>query len=142
MFRPSVAKFFRNFFGRKTGTIVNRRPSRRLQVEVLEDRVTPTGGIVVTTANDVVDDSDGLTSLREAIDLANSDPDASVITFGNGAGITGGTDFTDSTPDTITLGDDGELDISTALSITGPSESHHHQRKRFIAHLHDRRRRF
>jgi hypothetical protein len=36
---------------------------------------------VVTTAADVVDDGDGFLSLREAIALANEDPDPVVITF-------------------------------------------------------------
>ena len=41
MYRFSFAKFFRNLFGRKTGTIVKRATPRRLAVEVLEDRLAP-----------------------------------------------------------------------------------------------------
>jgi CSLREA domain-containing protein len=37
--------------------------------------------LVVTTVDDIVDSKDGLTSLREAILYANSDPDFSTITF-------------------------------------------------------------
>ncbi|MEM1299353.1 MAG: right-handed parallel beta-helix repeat-containing protein [Pseudomonadota bacterium] len=61
--------------------------------------------IVVTTLDDVVDDTDGLTSLREAVTLANSDADASAITFATG-------------PGTITLGGT-ELVLTTDLSIDG-----------------------
>jgi hypothetical protein len=72
---------------------------------------------VVTTKTDVVSDLDGLTSLREAITYANSDPDVNTITFGDGT-VRGGTNFTDATPDTILL-TGGELAITTSLTITG-----------------------
>lgn len=42
--------------------------------------------LIVTTAADVVDAFDGVTSLREAIAFANSDADASTITFAAGVG--------------------------------------------------------
>jgi len=44
---------------------------------------------VVTTLSDVLDLSDGLTSLREALALANSDPDGNTITFAEN--LSGGT---------------------------------------------------
>jgi hypothetical protein len=72
---------------------------------------------VVTTSTDVVNDLDGLTSLREALAFANSDPDTNTITFGDGT-ARGGTNFTDATPDTILL-TGGELAITTSLTITG-----------------------
>jgi len=68
-------------------------------------------GLVVTTADDVVDANDGVTSLREALDLANNTAGADVITFG-------GAVFTDATPDTITL-NNGQLEITDSVTITG-----------------------
>lgn len=56
-------------------------------------------------------------SLREAIGLANANPGADTITFGDGSDD-GGTDFTDDTPDTILL-TLGQLDISSSVTITG-----------------------
>lgn len=83
-----------------------------------------TASLVVTTSADVSDPTDGLTSLREALVLANSDPDDSEVTFGDGSGLTGGTDFTDGIGDTIaldwqTFGDAG-LEIASDVTIFGP----------------------
>lgn len=44
----------------------------------------PANTFVVTTTADIVDDTDGVTSLREAVLLANADPDHSLITFDAG----------------------------------------------------------
>ena len=79
--------------------------------------VAETPSLVVTTNGDVVNALDGLTSLREAITFANSNPDVSTITFGDGTSV-GGTNFTDGTPDTITLSL-GQITINTSLTITG-----------------------
>ncbi|QDS89046.1 Calx-beta domain protein [Rosistilla ulvae] len=78
-----------------------------------------TPSLVVTTDADIEDEFDGLTSLREAIAFANSNPDASTITFG-GDGTGGTTNFTDAIPDVITLGGT-ELTISSDITINGPS---------------------
>jgi parallel beta-helix repeat protein/predicted outer membrane repeat protein len=70
---------------------------------------------VVTTASDIVDPTDGLTSLREALDLANSTPGADAITFD-------GPVFTDQNPDTIDLSL-GQLTISDSVTISGTGAS-------------------
>ncbi len=80
--------------------------------------------LVVDTNSDV-DDGDysaGNLSLREAIKLANANPGADAITFGDGSG-NGGTDFTDGTPDTITLAGTELPTITDAVTITGPGAS-------------------
>lgn len=75
--------------------------------------------LVVTTSADVSDPTDDLTSLREALALANSNPDFSEISFGDGGSLTGGTDFTDATSDTITL-DGTELQILSDVKVNAP----------------------
>ena len=75
--------------------------------------------LVVTTELDVIDPTDDLTSLREAVAFANSNPNASVITFGDGSSLSGGTDFTDATADTITLGG-SQVSIITSATVDGP----------------------
>jgi len=76
--------------------------------------------LIVTTTEDVVDDSDGKTSLREAIAYANSAADADgngeandTITFASGAGEafeSGGTIF---------LGGNGQLQTTSNVTIIG-----------------------
>jgi Ca2+-binding RTX toxin-like protein len=88
------------------------------EVEDSVGMIVESPSLIVTTNSDVVDPFDGLTSLREAIAFANSDPDASMITFGDGLAISGGTDFTDSTADTILL-NNGVLTITTSVTISG-----------------------
>ncbi|MEP3232649.1 MAG: choice-of-anchor Q domain-containing protein, partial [Hyphomicrobiales bacterium] len=82
-----------------------------------------TPSLVVTTASDVVDAFDGLTSLREAIDFANSNADASVITFASGAGQAFEVEaLIRLTRGELTLSEDVTIDGSTAggeVVITG-----------------------
>ncbi len=66
-----------------------------------------TASLVVTRADDVTDPNDGLTTLREAVNTANSNPDASAITFA--PGIT-----------TVTL-TQGTLALTTFVTISGPA---------------------
>src|SRR5262249_49360320 len=66
--------------------------------------------LVVDTLADSTDPSDGKTSLREAIALANGAPGPNTIIFA--AGLTG----------TITL-TQGELIITDSVTITGPGAS-------------------
>ncbi|MFO1003987.1 MAG: choice-of-anchor Q domain-containing protein, partial [Planctomycetaceae bacterium] len=87
------------------------------EVEDYVATIQEAASLIVTTNSDSSTSTDGLTSLREAIAYANSDPDASVITFGDGSG-NGGTNFLDNAPDTITL-IAGEMVIATSLTITG-----------------------
>lgn len=74
-----------------------------------------TPSLVVTTTDDIVDATDGLTSLREALNFANNTAGADTITFG-------GPVFTDATPDTITLGL-GQLRITDSVTISGTGAS-------------------
>lgn len=66
---------------------------------------------VVTTTDDIVDATDGRTSLREALDYANNTPGADTITFG-------GPVFTDANPDTIAL-QLGQLNVTDSVTISG-----------------------
>lgn len=89
------------------------------QFEPLEDRTLLT--LLVVDTNSDVDDGDysaGNLSLREAVALANANSGADTITFGDGS-ASGGTNFLDASPDTITLGG-SQLDITDAVTITGP----------------------
>lgn len=98
-----------------------RKSTHPAAVESLEPRQV-LSNFAVTTASDVVDGSDGLLSLREAVTLAEADAAADTITFGDGSAIAGGTNFTDSTPDTITL-TGGQMKILNPVTITGSGAS-------------------
>lgn len=89
-------------------------PSLAAETE-LEQRALLAAFVVTSGADNTTADS--LTTLREAILLANSSPGADTITFGNGSG-SGGTNFTDGIADTITLSL-GQMSITDALMITG-----------------------
>lgn len=91
---------------------VSRRSSakiymRSLRCERLEDRHL-LAVVTVDTIDDVVDFSDGVTSLREAIFATNLVPGADEIRF----------DFGQDRPTTILLAE-GELEITDSLTITG-----------------------
>lgn len=104
-----------------TKGIVKSRRSRRTglsQLTLLKPR-TLLSAFVVNSAADNTTSGDGLTTLREAIALANANPGADTITFGDGTSV-GGTNFTDSTPDTIAL-TLGQLEITDSVTITGLS---------------------
>ncbi|MEM6848090.1 MAG: cadherin repeat domain-containing protein [Pseudomonadota bacterium] len=75
-----------------------------LDLGAVEARDTPS--LIVTTLTDVVDDQDGLTSLREAIAFANSQTGADTITFDSG--LSGTLRLTG-----------GELVITDAVTING-----------------------
>ena len=73
----------------------SRTPARRhqnsnaqLSFECLEDRtmLTTVPGLVVTTTVDVVDATDGVVSLREAITFANNQAGVDTVTFASGTG--------------------------------------------------------
>jgi hypothetical protein len=95
-----------------------RKPRRAfLTLEPLECRTVPAADITVTTLADVVDSEDGVISLREAIDMAESDPDPTTIDFD--PSIAGGTiNLTD-----FSAGNAGEGETSdgpSAFVITTP----------------------
>ena len=72
--------------------------------------------LIVTSATDVLDSSDNKTSLREAVLLANSNPDASTITFASGSGEA----FQNGGTVRLTM---GEIAITQELTIDGPDEA-------------------
>ncbi len=74
--------------------------------------VTEQPSLSVTTTSDVVSNTDGQTSLREAITYANTLPGTDTITFE-------GPLFSDATADTITLGGT-QIQISDAMTVEGP----------------------
>jgi hypothetical protein len=97
----------------------NSMPSLASETE-LEQRVLLAAFVVTSGADNTT--SDSVTTLREAILLANASPGADTITFGNGSG-SGGTNFTDGIADTITLSL-GQMSITGPVTITGQSSAH------------------
>ena len=101
----------------------SRRRNSRLSLASeteLEQRVLLAAFVVTSGADNTTADS--LTTLREAILLANDSPGADTITFGNGSG-SGGTNFTDGIADTITLSL-SQMSITGPVTITGQSSAH------------------
>jgi len=79
---------------------------------------------IVTTTADVVDENDGVFSLREAIALANADTDADTITFA--AGVGGGTIVLSSElsiTDDLTIDGDINDDNKADITISGNDAS-------------------
>jgi len=98
----------------------SKRQSKALAFENLEARrlLSVNAGsvgmdtILVTTTADVVDSTDGVTSLREAVSFANSDSEISTIEFASGAGEA-------FEGDALIRLTDGQLVITEDLSIDG-----------------------
>src|SRR5262245_56977987 len=117
----SMRSWLRNLFTRPATRSGRKAPHRgRPALEALEDRAVPATFTVLN-----INDS-GPGSLRDAIAQAQSGPNLGVadqIVFGDGSG-SGGTNFLDSTPDTISL-TGGELMLTDAATttITGPGAS-------------------
>src|SRR5262245_6844950 len=117
----TTRSWIRNLFARPTTRRApegSRKASSRprLALEALEDRAVPATFTVLNT-ND-----SGTDSLRQAILDATATAGDDTIVFGDGTAI-GGTDFTDTTPDTITL-TGGQLDLTNsgpgnAITIQG-----------------------
>ena len=81
--------------------------------------------LIVTTNSDVIDNADNVVSLREALAYAATLVGQQTISFGDGS-ANGGTNFTDATPDTITLTTIGDgtagpsaFGITSAVTIQG-----------------------
>ena len=89
------------------------------EVEDYLGAIVEAPSLIVTTATDVVDPFDGLTSLREALAYAAVHSGDDTITFGDGSAVAGGTNFTDAAADTITL-NGTELEIDSSVTIDGP----------------------
>ena len=92
----------------KCGVGLSRPSNRKLRCEALEDRRL-LALVIVDTIDDVIDFSDGKTSLREAIFATNTVPGADEIRF----------NFGESLPAMILL-KQGELKITDALTVFGP----------------------
>ncbi len=115
--------WLQSLFSRSIHLQRRRRTAERLapsRLDVLEKRVLLSATeLVVTTNQDVVSNADGLITLREALAFAENNPGDDTITFGNGSAIAGGTNFTDATADTITLGG-ARLLIRSNVTLDGP----------------------
>src|SRR5262245_54565920 len=87
------------------------RPRFRPSVEPLGDRILPALTLTVTTAQDVVNATDGVLSLREAITNANATAGQDTIVFA--AALAGRT----------ILLQHGQMWITDALAVRGPGAS-------------------
>lgn len=131
---PMVSRYWlaslkRKWFGPSAGVSSCRVRRQRLGVVALEDRVVPTSVIdlipSVLVVDNVVDEDDadyapGKFSLREAVRLANSMPDANTITFAPTLTVGGPATIVLTTADPAII-DDGRagLVVSTPMSIRG-----------------------
>ncbi len=94
--------------------------SRSFRLERLEDRrVLAT--LTVNSPLDVQDSTDGVVTLREAIEAANSDTSTELGQTGSGADTIEFDASVFSTPQSIVL-TNGELEISESLTINGPGQ--------------------
>src|SRR5262245_4405369 len=108
----SMRSWIRDLFARPSTRTIRKAPRRaRLRLEALEERAVPA---TFTVLNNLDDGSAG--SLRWAVDQANASAGADTIDFGDGS-ASGGTNFLDSTPDTITLGG-SQLELTDAATTT------------------------
>ena len=96
-----------------SGLTTDANDNARLSGPHVDIGATEAQYLLVTTASDVVDANDGVLSLREAVALANADPDLNIITFD--PGLTG---------DTITL-TGGELALTDDVIINGDVNGDH-----------------
>jgi CSLREA domain-containing protein len=106
-----MARLLSRIFGQKAGT--KRRSPRKSapRLEALEGRLAP--AIMVTTFADVVNPADGVTSLREAISLANARPGADVIQLRAGlyrVGLAGSAEDANAA---------GDFDVTGPLAVQG-----------------------
>ncbi|MCI0643080.1 MAG: hypothetical protein L0Y70_28765, partial [Gemmataceae bacterium] len=115
-------KWWRKLFRQAAQTVRNTsykqpHPRRKLEVELLEDRLAP-AGILVTSLDDNLT-VDGQVTLREAIQAANTDSSVDGSTAGAGADVISFDPGLFPTPQTINLAL-GSLGLTTDIAIDGP----------------------